>query len=67
MRLFSFVNALMKALEKRTIVWPEEWRKDIVDLDASLTFYSKELKAANGKSAKQTVAIISFMRGEDLP
>ena len=67
MRLFSFVNALMKALEKRTIVWPEEWRKDIVDLDASLTFYSKELKAGNGKLAKQTVAIISFTRGEDLP
>ena len=26
MRLFSFVDALMEALQKRTIVWPEEWK-----------------------------------------
>ena len=36
MRLFSFADALMEALEKRAIVWPEEWKKDIVDLGASL-------------------------------
>ena len=48
MRLFSFVDALMEALEKRAIVWPEEWGKDIVDLGASLTSYSEELKVANG-------------------
>ena len=47
MRVFSFVDALMEALEKHAIVWPEEWKKDIVDLGASLTSYSKELKAAN--------------------
>ena len=46
MKLFSFVDALMKALEKRAIVWPEEWKKHIVDLGASLTSYSEELKTA---------------------
>ena len=47
MKLFSFVHALMEALEKRAIVWPEEWKKNIVDLGASLTSHSEELKAAN--------------------
>ena len=47
MRLFSFVDALMEALEEHAIVWPEEWRKDIVDLGASLTSYSEEFKVAN--------------------
>ena len=42
MRVFSFVDALMEALEKRAIVWPEEWKKDIFDLGASLTSYSEE-------------------------
>ena len=37
----------MEALEKRAVVWPEEWKKNIVDLGASLTSYSEELKAAN--------------------
>ena len=46
MRVFSFVDALMEALEKCAIVWPEEWKKDIFDLGASLTSYSEELKAA---------------------
>ena len=48
MRLFSFADTLMEALEKCAIVWPEEWRKDIVDLAAPLTSYSEELKVANG-------------------
>ena len=47
MRLFSFVDALMEAIEKHAIVWPEEWKKNIVDLGASLTSYNKELKVAN--------------------
>ena len=47
MKLFSFVHALMEALEKRAIVWPEEWKKNIVDLGASLTSHSEELKTAN--------------------
>ena len=37
----------MEALEKRAFVWPEQWKKDIVDLGASQTSYSEELKAAN--------------------
>ena len=54
-RLFSFVDALMEALEKRAIVWLEEWKRNIVDLGASLTSYSEELKAANeNQQSKQS-------------
>ena len=45
----------MEALEKRAIVWLEEWKRNIVDLGASLTSYSEELKAANeNQQSKQS-------------
>ncbi len=44
---FPVKDALMEALEKRAIVWPEGWKKDIVDLCSSFSSYSEELKIAN--------------------
>ena len=45
----------MEALEKRAIVWLEEWKKNIVDFGASLTSDSEELKAANeNQQSKQS-------------
>ena len=34
----------MEALDKCAIVWPEEWKKNIVDLGASLTLTVKNWK-----------------------
>ena len=44
-----FVHTLLRIVEKRTIVWPGEWKNDILDLCSVLLSYAEEMSQATTK------------------
>ena len=38
---------LIKAIEKRCILWPAQWKEDLIKMSSSLSTYAKELEEAN--------------------
>ena len=41
------MDNLIKAIEKRCILWPAQWKEDLIKMSSSLSTYAKELEEAN--------------------
>ena len=44
------MDNLIKAIEKRCILWPAQWKEDLIKMSSSLSTYAKELEEANQQS-----------------
>ena len=43
----------MDAVEKRCILWPSDWKEDIIKLSSVLSSYKDELKTANSEQKER--------------
>ena len=54
---YCSLESLIIALENSTVIWPENWRNDILEISSSLSSYAEYLKQANNEQQKRQSAL----------